>query len=131
MLIPRSSEVPWTTGSRDAQTPRVLTTSGASPFRGVELTASAEGLRGQERSDHCEAARAATLAAEAEDPVILSRRPPDTRLADRERELVALKYGAGLTNRDIARLTGLSETNVSTILSRVTHHLRAQWKDEP
>ena len=54
-----------------------------------------------------------------------------TRLADRERELVALKYGAGLTNRDIARLSGLSETNVSTILSRVTQQLRAQWKDEP
>lgn len=53
------------------------------------------------------------------------------RLADRERELVALKYGAGLTNRAIARLTGVSETNVSTILSRVTAHLRAQWKDEP
>jgi RNA polymerase sigma-70 factor (ECF subfamily) len=53
------------------------------------------------------------------------------RLADRERELVALKYGAGLTNRDIARLSGLSETNVSTILSRVTQQLRAQWKDEP
>ena len=53
------------------------------------------------------------------------------RLADRERELVALKYGAGLTNRDIARLTGLSETNVSTILFRVTQQLRAQWKDEP
>lgn len=53
------------------------------------------------------------------------------RLADRERELVALKYGAGLTNRAIARLTGLSETNVSTILSRLTQQLRAQWKDEP
>jgi RNA polymerase sigma-70 factor (ECF subfamily) len=53
------------------------------------------------------------------------------RLADRDRELVALKYGAGLTNRDIARLSGLSETNVSTILSRVTQQLRAQWKDEP
>lgn len=53
------------------------------------------------------------------------------RLADRERELVALKYGAGLTNRVIARLTGLSESNVSTILSRVTRQLRDQWKDEP
>ena len=53
------------------------------------------------------------------------------RLADRERELVALKYGAGLTNRAIARLTGLSESNVSTILFRVTQQLRAQWKDEP
>ena len=53
------------------------------------------------------------------------------RLADRERELVALKYGAGLTNRVVARLTGLSETNVGTILSRVTSQLRSQWEDEP
>jgi RNA polymerase sigma-70 factor (ECF subfamily) len=51
-----------------------------------------------------------------------------SRLAERERELVALKYGAGLTNRTIARLTGLSETNVSTILFRVTELLRVQWE---
>ena len=53
------------------------------------------------------------------------------RLAERERELVALKYGAGLTNRAIARISGLSESNVSTILSRVTHQLRAQLENEP
>jgi RNA polymerase sigma-70 factor (ECF subfamily) len=52
------------------------------------------------------------------------------RLAERERELVALKYGAGLTNRAIARLTGLSETNVSTILYRVIQQLRAQWEHD-
>jgi RNA polymerase sigma-70 factor (ECF subfamily) len=52
------------------------------------------------------------------------------RLAERERELVALKYGAGLTNRAIAQLSGLSESNVSTILSRVTHQLRAQLENE-
>jgi RNA polymerase sigma-70 factor, ECF subfamily len=50
------------------------------------------------------------------------------RLAERERELVALKYGAGLTNRAIAGLTGLSESNVSTILYRVVQQLRAQWE---
>jgi RNA polymerase sigma-70 factor (ECF subfamily) len=53
------------------------------------------------------------------------------RLAERERELVALKYGAGLTNRAIARISGLSESNVSTILSRVTHQLRTQLENEP
>jgi len=53
------------------------------------------------------------------------------RLAERERELVALKYGAGLTNRAIARLTGLSESNVSTILYRVTRQLRAQLETQP
>ena len=52
-------------------------------------------------------------------------------LAERERELVALKYGAGLTNRAIARLTGLSESNVSTILYRVTRQLRAQLETQP
>jgi RNA polymerase sigma-70 factor (ECF subfamily) len=48
------------------------------------------------------------------------------RLAERERELVALKYGAGLTNRAIARISGLSESNVSTILHRLARQLRAQ-----
>ena len=54
-----------------------------------------------------------------------------SRLAERERELVALKYGAGLTNRAITRITGLSESNVSTILHRVTQQLRVQWENEP
>ena len=53
-----------------------------------------------------------------------------SRLAERDRELVALKYGAGLTNRAITRITRLSESNVSTILHRVTQQLRAQWEHE-
>ena len=51
------------------------------------------------------------------------------RLAERERELVALKYGAGLTNRAIARISGLSESNVSTILHRLTRQLRVQLEN--
>lgn len=51
------------------------------------------------------------------------------RLAERERELVALKYGAGLTNRAIARISGLSESNVSTILYRITRQLRLQLEN--
>lgn len=53
------------------------------------------------------------------------------RLPERERELVALKYGAELTNRAIAGQTGLSESNVGTILNRVVHKLRAEWEVEP
>jgi RNA polymerase sigma-70 factor (ECF subfamily) len=53
------------------------------------------------------------------------------RLAERERELVALKYGAGLTNRAIARISGLSESNVSTILHRLTRQLRTRLENEP
>ncbi len=48
-------------------------------------------------------------------------------LPDHERELLALKYGSGLTNRDIAKVTGLSESNVGTILHRTITTLRAQW----
>jgi len=49
------------------------------------------------------------------------------RLPDRERELLALKYGAASSNRLIAQLTGLSESNVGTILSRTVDKLRSQW----
>src|SRR5262245_31993456 len=48
-------------------------------------------------------------------------------LTDRDRELIALKYGAGLTNRAIAQATGLSESNVGTILYRAVQTLRTQW----
>jgi len=52
-------------------------------------------------------------------------------LSAREQELVALKYGGGLTNRAIAQLTGLSESNVGTVLYRVVQRLRAEWEKEP
>lgn len=48
-------------------------------------------------------------------------------LPERERELLSLKYGAGITNRAIARATGLSESNVGTILHRAIQTLRQQW----
>jgi RNA polymerase sigma-70 factor (ECF subfamily) len=48
-------------------------------------------------------------------------------LPQREQELVALKYGAEATNRAIAELTGLSESNVGTILHRVVQALRRDW----
>jgi RNA polymerase sigma-70 factor (ECF subfamily) len=49
------------------------------------------------------------------------------QLADRERELLALKYGAGATNRAISEVTGLSESNVGTILHRAIQILREKW----
>jgi RNA polymerase sigma-70 factor, ECF subfamily len=49
-------------------------------------------------------------------------------LPARERELVALKYGADLNNREVARLTGLSESNVGTLLHRTVHKLRRAWE---
>ena len=49
------------------------------------------------------------------------------RLSPRERELIAFKYGAEMTNRAIAQATGLSESNVGTLLHRAVETLRAEW----
>lgn len=48
-------------------------------------------------------------------------------LPERDRDLLSFKYGAGLTNREIARITGLSESNIGTILHRTIQSLREQW----
>jgi RNA polymerase sigma-70 factor (ECF subfamily) len=50
------------------------------------------------------------------------------KLSSRDRELLALKYGAALSNREIARLTALSESNVAVILHRVVKNLRENWE---
>ncbi len=52
------------------------------------------------------------------------------QLSHREQEIIALKYGAGLTNRQIAAMTGLSESNVGTILHRTVRKLRRQWEED-
>jgi RNA polymerase sigma-70 factor (ECF subfamily) len=52
------------------------------------------------------------------------------QLGQRERDLVALKFGARLMNREIAALTGLSESNVSVILYRTVKRLRGQLEKE-
>ena len=48
-------------------------------------------------------------------------------LPERERELIALKYGAGMDHHSIARLMGLRESNVGVILHRTVQTLRARW----
>ena len=50
-------------------------------------------------------------------------------LAQREQEIVSLKFGAELTNRRIASVLGLSENNVGTILYRAVCKLRTCVKD--
>ncbi|MBI1879729.1 MAG: sigma-70 family RNA polymerase sigma factor [Chloroflexi bacterium] len=48
-------------------------------------------------------------------------------LAVEEQELIALKFGAGMTNRQIAELLGKSETAIGSAIFRVMQKLRAQW----
>ena len=45
-------------------------------------------------------------------------------LDPRDREVIAMKFGAGLNNRQIASVTGMSESNVGTRLFRVLQRLR-------
>ncbi|HET9589632.1 MAG TPA: RNA polymerase sigma factor [Anaerolineales bacterium] len=50
-------------------------------------------------------------------------------LPEREREIFSLKYGAQFTNRSIAKIVRLSESNVGTILHRTVSRLREQLED--
>ncbi len=45
-------------------------------------------------------------------------------LSNRERDIIGLRFSSGLTNRAIARMIGLSESNVAVILFRALRKLR-------
>ena len=46
----------------------------------------------------------------------------------RDQEIMALKYGADMTNREIATVLNLSASNVGTIIHRNIQILRAKWE---
>ena len=52
------------------------------------------------------------------------------RLKERERNIIALKFGAGLSNRDIASIIEISETNVGSILYRSIKKLKKEMEKE-
>ncbi len=51
-------------------------------------------------------------------------------LAERERDIIALKFAAHLTNRQIADLASLSEQNIAVILYRTIRQLRVLMQEE-
>jgi RNA polymerase sigma-70 factor, ECF subfamily len=51
-------------------------------------------------------------------------------LGDRDREIIALRFGGDLTGPEIAAVTGLSLANVQQILSRALRRLRASLEAE-
>lgn len=88
--------------------------------------------------------RHATLAADPEDPAATTATFEDEAdgalrrtavraaldgLAPRERELVALKFHAGLANAEIARVLGVTESNAGTLLHRTLTKLRKACHD--
>jgi RNA polymerase sigma factor (sigma-70 family) len=48
------------------------------------------------------------------------------KLNDRERELIALRFGGDMTGIEISRMTGLTVANVQQILSRSLRRLRSE-----
>ena len=50
-------------------------------------------------------------------------------LSPEEQEIISLKFGSGLNNRQIARTTGLSESNVGTRLYRAVRKLRDRFPE--
>jgi RNA polymerase sigma-70 factor (ECF subfamily) len=62
-----------------------------------------------------------------DDDIVLRRTAVRTALqtmSARDRELIALKFHAGLTNAELAKVLGVSETNAGTILHRTVQKLR-------
>ena len=49
------------------------------------------------------------------------------KLNANEKELIALKFSSDMNNREIARIAGLSESNVGTILCRAIRKLRDEF----
>lgn len=50
-------------------------------------------------------------------------------LPEREQEIIRLKFGARMNNRQISKLTGLSESNVGTILNRSLGKLKIALRE--
>lgn len=53
-----------------------------------------------------------------------------TQLSTREQEIIALKFGADMTNRAIAQALDISESNIGTILYRTMRKLREQLESD-
>lgn len=52
------------------------------------------------------------------------------QLGDREREILALRFGADLTGQQIAEMTGMSLANAQQVLSRTLRRLRTALEGE-
>ena len=96
---------------------------------GIARNAALDELRRRKRTTELvgEPADAETPAPEESAELALRRaalRAAIAHLAPRERELVALKFFAGLANTEIASVVGTSESNVGTRLHRVLEKLR-------
>jgi len=66
----------------------------------------------------------------AENQVLAELLPRIGNLPEREREILSLKFGGEMSNRDIAKIMGLTQSNVGVILYRTLRRLREQMHEE-
>ena len=52
-----------------------------------------------------------------------------SQLTSQEKEVISLKFGGEMTNRQIAKMLGISESNVGTIAYRTVRKLRDKFKE--
>jgi RNA polymerase sigma-70 factor (ECF subfamily) len=100
---------------------------------GIARNAALDELRSRKRTTalHADpedpAAAGATAAADEDDDAAVRRatvRAALARLDPRERELIALKFHAGLSNGEIAKVLGISAANAGTRVHRAVTRLR-------
>jgi RNA polymerase sigma-70 factor, ECF subfamily len=96
---------------------------------GIARNAALDELRRRQRRATLEADPEDTSSPAPEDEADLSLRRETVRsalrsLEPRERDMVALKFAGGLSNAEIARVLGMSESNVGTRLHRTITKLR-------
>ena len=103
---------------------------------GIARNAALDELRRRRRLASLVADPEDTQAAGSDDgaEVALRRTAVRTALASlpaRDRELIALKFHAGLTNAELARVLGVSESNAGTMLHRTMDKLRKACNATP
>jgi RNA polymerase sigma factor (sigma-70 family) len=96
---------------------------------GIARNAALDELRRRKRRARLEADPEKLGAAALDEQAELARRRVVVRAAlasldGHERDLVALKFAGGLSNAEIGRILGLSETNAGTRLHRILTKLR-------
>jgi RNA polymerase sigma-70 factor, ECF subfamily len=101
---------------------------------GIARNAALDELRRRGRRAGLEAEPSDASAVSADDHAELALRREVVRAAmrtldGRERDLLSLKFSGGLTNAEIARVLGTSETNAGTRLHRVLTKLRKACDD--
>ena len=101
---------------------------------GIARNAALDELRRRKRHAVMEAEPEDTTSPTPEDHAELAVRRETVRAALRsldgqERDLVALKFAGGLSNGEIARVLGMSESNVGTKLHRTIEKLRRACHD--